>query len=151
MSSNKKTMITRTCDLCGKQEGDHIKSKDFYKEPPSLIIKNHKGKQVKLSLEVKVEEYDKDNISHTLEDILKSYQSVHQEITYDSLDDENTQALDNLNNIMPPKMAQLLQSLYMKELDYDRSKTEGVLCKSCHTAMVKMVSQLGKFDKKEVF
>ena len=71
MSINKTTMITRTCDLCGKQEGDHIKSKDFYKEPPSLIIKNHKGKQVKLSLEVKVEEYDKDNISHTLEDISK--------------------------------------------------------------------------------
>ena len=82
---------------------------------------------------------------------MKIYQSVHQEITYDSLDDTNAQALDNLNNIMPPKMAQLLQSLYMKELDQDRNKTEGVLCKSCYTAMVKMVSKFGKFDKEVKF
>ena len=93
MSIDKKYTITKTCDLCGKQEGDHLKSKDFYKEPPSLIMKNHEGKQVKLTLEVKIEEYDKDGVTTTLEDILNNFQDLHQGLNYDSIEDENTQKM----------------------------------------------------------
>lgn len=152
MSIDKKYTITKTCDLCGKQEGDHLKSKDFYKEPPSLIMINHKGKQVKITLDVKIEEYDKDGVTNTLEDILNNYQGIHQELNYDAVEDPNTQKLDDISSMMPPKIARLLQDIYMKELDYaNRSNNQGVLCKTCYTAMVKMVSKLGKFDKKEVF
>ena len=30
MSINKKVMVTKTCDLCGKQEGVHLKKKRFF-------------------------------------------------------------------------------------------------------------------------
>ena len=115
-------------------------------------MKNHEGKQVKLTLEVKIEEYDKDGVTTTLEDILNNFQDLHQGLNYDSIEDENTQKIDDINNMIPPKVAMLLQDLYIRELSYtNRNENQGVLCKKCHTAMVNMVSKLGKFDKKEVF
>ena len=71
MSIKKHLTITRTCDLCGKQEGVHLKEKDFYKEAPCLIMKNYKGKDVKISLNVSLENYDKDNISVQIRSKLK--------------------------------------------------------------------------------
>ena len=93
-----------------------LNQKTFTKNT-SLIMINHKGKQVKITLDVKIEEYDKDGVTNTLEDILNNYQCIHQELNYDAVEDPNTQKLDDISSMMP-KIARLLQDIYMKELDY---------------------------------
>ena len=54
MTTKKKREI-RTCDICGKTEFEHLKSKDFFYEPPALIVKDYEGQELKLSLQLNIE------------------------------------------------------------------------------------------------
>jgi|MDSZ01.1.fsa_nt_gb hypothetical protein len=152
MSIKKHLTITRTCDLCGKQEGVHLKEKDFYKEAPCLIMKNYKGKDVKISLNVSLENYDKDNIESTLDDIIKSYKQTHQDLNYEALrdEDENMGGISDKNYYsLPTNIVNLLQDYYFKQFEKEQRKS--VICKKCYKSMVSLITKFGKFDKDEVF
>ena len=150
MSINKQLTITRTCDLCGKQEGVHLKESDFYKQAPSLIMKDYKGKDVKVSLDLKIDNYDKDNIETTLDDIMNSFKQSHQELNYDVLDNENLGGIsEKYQHVLPPNILNLLQEYYFKQFEVEQRKS--VFCKKCYKAMVSLISRFGKFDKNEVF
>jgi hypothetical protein len=147
MSINKKVMVTKTCDLCGKQEGVHLKKKDFFTEPPSLVMKNYKGEDVLLTLNVNIEKFDKSEEDIVLEDILETYRESHQELQ-ESIADTSPIPF-KYHNALPRDVLQVIQYYYMKAMREEEN--QGILCKHCHKEMVKLISKLGKFDKIEIF
>jgi hypothetical protein len=115
-------------------------------------MKNYKGKDVKISLNVSLENYDKDNIESTLDDIIKSYKQTHQDLNYEALrdEDENMGGISDKNYYsLPTNIVNLLQDYYFKQFEKEQRKS--VICKKCYKSMVSLITKFGKFDKDEVF
>ena len=113
----------RICDLCGKEEGKHLKSSDFFEKPRSINIRNFGGKFLTFSLDITATDADYDtSFDDTLNDVLRSYKS--QKVSPESLVVVN-----------------------MKKPFQDST----ILCKKCYNTLVDMISKNGTFDKPENF
>jgi len=123
----------RICDLCGKEEGKHLKSKDFFEEAPVLIVKNHEGASLSFQLNVDMWHDDPDESENTLYDIINQH---------DELSNPRPQQPQAFINIIPMNMVQ------PEQID---TVSDFIVCKVCYNNMVNMIRNYGKFDKETNF
>lgn len=131
MAIHENTEIIRQCDVCGKKEGTHLKSSDFYDMPPTLVIKDYDGNKIIVSMEIDVVPFDVDDDNEIMEDVVDSYMDSH-----------NPQIIP-IQQIM--SMAQSPQQMEYQPIP------PSIVCKACYHGMVYMLSNYGKFDKMEEF
>ena len=113
----------KVCDLCGKEEGKHLESSDFFNKPKSINIKDYNGKMVTFELNIDLADPVSDiKLDTTLVDVINSY---------------------NSQKVAPESLI----AMNMKKPFEDTT----ILCKRCYDAIVDIIVKNGKFDKPETF
>ena len=118
--------VVRKCELCGKSEFEHLKSKDFFDEAPSIVVKNYLGEDVQLTIEIGLKSYHGNSYKDKLGDVMDSYMNMGQPVI----------------QMTPFGPMPMMEDNQLEPL---------IMCKSCFTGMVKLITKYGKFDKVEVF
>lgn len=133
MAIQTKTKRIRICDMCGKEEGKHLKSSDFYDEAPIVSIKNYDGVTMNFQLNVDCwptdEEYELDE---KLGDVIGIHGMYSQS--------------PQITQVIP--IGSMLQT---NMINNSVEQPEYVVCKQCYKIVVDMITKCGKFDEVEEF
>jgi hypothetical protein len=133
MPIRNETNEIRICDLCGKEEGKHLSSKDFFTEAPTVVVKNHEGTPLSFQLNIDVYEPElEDEIENTLDDVITSHDMM-----------QMPQQQNPNIRMIPLGMIQIQEG--------EEYIDPYVICKGCYGTLVDMISSYGKFDKIEEF